>query len=68
MDFFKVLIFLVIVCYSKHDIVSLLLIFLKHNILENESVFLIRYKSFYRVGLLKNIIVVRVAVPKCPAD
>jgi len=56
------------VCYSKHDIVSLLLIFLKHNILENESVLLIRYKSFYRVGLLKNIIVVRVAVPKCPAD
>jgi len=60
--------FLVRVCYSKHDIVSLLWIFLKHNILETEPVFLIRYKSSYIVGLLKNIIVLRVAVCKSPAD
>jgi len=60
--------FLVIVCYHKHDIVSLLLTSLKHSILETEPLSLIRYKSSYVVGLLKNVIVVRVAVPKCPAD
>jgi len=60
--------FLVIMCCSKHDIVSILLTFLKHSILETESFSLIKYKSSYIVGLLKNIIGVRVAVPKCPAD
>lgn len=59
---------MVIVCYSKHYIVNLLLISLKHNILETESLSLIRYKSSCIVGLLNDIIVVRVAVPKCAAD